>query len=86
MAKGGDTTELVARKKNKSGSAGSEPKPRSGYPIFARVDERLGVILEKYLAAQRPKPTITAVLETALEDFLRSHGYELPSSSQEEGN
>lgn len=86
MANVGSTIEYVARpKKDKGGSKGSDSKPRPGYPIFARVKDELGVVLDKYLEDQRPKPTVTAVIETALEDFLRSRGYDVPSAPKKNG-
>lgn len=43
--------------------------------VFARIDDAIGEALDAYLKAQRPRPTMTAVLETALEDFLRAKGF-----------
>jgi hypothetical protein len=63
----------MGKKRNTSG--GDEPKKRPGYPVFARIDASLGEAIEAYLEAQRPKPTLTSLLEVAIEDFLRSKGF-----------
>jgi hypothetical protein len=43
--------------------------------IFARVPPALAEALEAYLDSLRPKPTTTAVMIAALEDFLQAKGF-----------
>jgi hypothetical protein len=62
------------------------PKPRPGYPLFARIDESLGSDLERFLDAQRLRPTMTAVIETALKDFLRAEGFLTEKPKKEGGD
>ena len=65
----------MGRKKNPPPASGTEPKPRPGYPVFARIDEELGAALEEFLGAQRYRPTLTTVLEQALKDLLEREGF-----------
>jgi hypothetical protein len=51
--------------------------------IFARVPPPLAEALEAYLEGLRPKPTTTAVVIAALEDFLEAKGY-WPLSERED--
>lgn len=57
----------------------SKPKQTQGrspnYTVFARIEPTLGKALEEYLGKVRPKPTVTAVIEAALEEFLAKAGY-----------
>jgi hypothetical protein len=50
-------------------------KSRPGYPVFARLDEEVGACIEDYLDAQRVRPTLTALLEASLKEFLKSVGF-----------
>ncbi len=56
---------------------------RNGAPLNVWI--RVGIIrqLEAYLASLRPKPTKTEVVEVALEDFLKSHGFWPPADVAE---
>lgn len=51
--------------------------------VYARVRPELGKALDAYLADQRPEPTVTRVVETALEDFLEAKGYWPPPEPSE---
>lgn len=50
------------------------PEP-TGKRLSARLPGDLEVALLLYLDSQRPRPTDTGVLLTALEDFLRARGF-----------
>ena len=41
--------------------------------LGVNIDEKLALALDDYIRKSRPKPTKTAVVEAALEDFLRAH-------------
>ena len=43
--------------------------------LFSRIKPRLAEALERYIASLRPAPGRTAVIETALEDFLTGRGF-----------
>jgi hypothetical protein len=67
--------------------ADKDKKKRPGRPatgrspsvtVFARVPPPLADLLEAYLDSLRPRPTTTAVVVAALEDFLAARGYKLP--------
>jgi hypothetical protein len=75
------TIDAVGRKKPKPVDA--SPKPRPGYAVFARVREEIGEALERYFGSKRLPPTLTSVVEAALEDFLASEGF--PVASPKEG-
>jgi hypothetical protein len=70
------TIDRVAKKKPKP--VDETPKPRPGYPVFARVREEIGETLERFFKSKRLPPTLTSVVEAALEDFLASEGFPVP--------
>ncbi len=70
-----DTMLNVAKKKTITEPTANEPKERPGYPLFARLDDRLGAALDAYLNSVRPRPTKTTVVEMLLEDFLTKEGF-----------
>lgn len=47
--------------------------------VNAWISEELGHALATYLEGTRPQPTVTSVLEVALEDFLRARGCQVKS-------
>ena len=54
-----------------------KPKPpgrRSAHTVFARINLELGDRLAAYLESTKPRPSVTAVIETALEEFLEKRG------------
>lgn len=55
---------------------------RTGKAVNAWVDPALYAALQKYLDEQRPRPTMTSVVEVCLEDFLREKGYWPPADAQ----
>jgi hypothetical protein len=56
---------------------------RTGEPLYVWIEVALGAALTAYLNDLRPRATKTAVVEMALEEFLRSKGYFPPPSSEE---
>jgi hypothetical protein len=73
----------VATKNKKSDEQRGPGRPPSPDPKIANLNARLprdhALALEAYLGSQRPAPTVTAVVLTALEDFLRSKGFWPPA-------
>ena len=69
----------MARKKSKSGEKeavqDAPPKPRSGTPIHAWIDEELGEAFKRYLTSMEVKITATSAIEVALKEFLRNRGF-----------
>lgn len=66
------------------GMKDKKPKKTRGRPatgrspsvtIFARVPPQLAKAFEAYLESLRPKPSSTAVVIAALEDFLQGKGF-----------
>jgi hypothetical protein len=58
-------------------------RPHPGDDLFARVPPPLAEALGAYLESLRPKPTTTAVVIAALEDFLEDKGF-WPFSRQDD--
>lgn len=73
----------MGRKKGKPMPA-TEAAPsrnREGKPVNIWVPEHLHGVLEAYIASRRPKPTKTAVVILALEEFLVREGFPPPAES-----
>jgi hypothetical protein len=78
------TATMPGMAKKKSDKADKAQGRSPSYTVFARIAPELGEALDKYLASIRPKPTTTAVVETALEDFLAKAGFWKPPEQAEE--
>ncbi len=52
----------------------SEPKKKR-LSVFLSIDEATGAALQRFIDAQRVKPTAPAVAFTALVEFLRKEGF-----------
>jgi hypothetical protein len=59
-------------KKPKGGKA-DPPKPRPGRNINVWVRLELGEVLDAHLRRDRPRPSLTTLIEAALEAYFRSH-------------
>lgn len=60
-------------------------RERHGRNINVWVEDALGASLDHYFDHASPEPTLTAVIEAALKDFLRKHGsWPLPAASQDD--
>ncbi len=68
----------MAKKKHMKTDEKTDERTRSGKAINVWIDSHLWEALRVYLLSQRPKPSTTSVVETALEDFLRARGYYPP--------
>jgi hypothetical protein len=55
---------------------------KTTYTVYAQIDERLGKTLEKWLTGSRPKPSLKAVIEMLVEDFLIKEGVWPPSEGR----
>lgn len=58
----------------------SPPKPRSGIPIHAWIDEQLGEAFRRYLNSMDVRITATSAIEASLKMFLREKGFWPPKS------
>ena len=65
----------MSEKKKKQGRGRPSTGRTPTSTIFARVPPPLAKALDVYLDSLRPKPTTTAVVIAALEDFLQAKGY-----------
>lgn len=62
--------------KKKPTDEGKKPHGRSpNYTVFARVPPELGEALEAYISSLRPRPSMTAVLTSFIEDGLAKVGF-----------
>lgn len=61
-----------------------KPPARSGAPVFAYVPQELRDALDDYLNKTKPKPSLTAAIETALEEFLQARGFWPPHGESAE--
>jgi hypothetical protein len=57
---------------------------RTGKPVNAWIRADLHAALESWRKGERPRPTITSIIETALEDFLISKGAYEPTDTDED--
>jgi hypothetical protein len=64
------TIEPMGNKKPKSVQG-----KRPGRPVFVRLRPELDEALEAFLRSKRLAPSLTRVVEAALEDFLASQGF-----------
>jgi hypothetical protein len=69
----------MSKDKDKKGRGRPATGRTPSVTIFARVPPPLAEALEAYLDSLRPKPTTTAIVITALEDFLAAKGYWRPA-------
>lgn len=76
------TTYNAAMAKKKPVSATTAN--RTGKAVNAWINPDLHASLQAYLDAQRPKPTLTSVIEVAIEDFLRAQGFRPPADAEED--
>jgi hypothetical protein len=71
----------MARKKKTTDEQQPERQPpkRSGKPIQAYISDEMHDALQAFIENSRPRPTMTSVVEMALEDLLRKVGAWPPS-------
>ncbi len=50
-------------------------KKRAGRPVMAWLDQAVGDALDRFIASQRVRPSITDVVELALAEWLASEGF-----------
>jgi hypothetical protein len=65
----------MSKDKKKPGRGGPATGRSPFVAVFARVPPPLAQALEGYRNTLRPKPTATAVVVAALEDFLQAKGF-----------
>jgi hypothetical protein len=70
-------------KKKKENTDKVGPNRSPSYTMYARIRPELGQLFAQYMRDTRPAPTITAVLEVALEEFLATRGYTLPAENEQ---
>jgi hypothetical protein len=58
----------------------AQAKPNKKHVIYATVPQALREALEAYIDKTRPHPDKSAVVEAAIEDFLRSQGFWPPQN------
>jgi hypothetical protein len=65
------------------GSSGPQPGPRRrGHSVMAWVDADIFASLHEFIAAQRVPPSITNVVELALQEFLQREGHYPPKTKR----
>lgn len=87
-------TVLGVAKSTKPPEEGEGPRkpgrPATGrkptYILYARIQPRLGAAFEAYIEATKPKPSQTAALELALEEFLTSRSFWPPPASGDQSD
>jgi hypothetical protein len=72
----------MARKKTKPEGPTPGRQKRYGKPVQVYLSDELSAALDAYIEAARPRPTKTAVIETALEDLLRKAGHWPPPAKE----
>jgi hypothetical protein len=72
----------MARKKP---AGGAQPDRSPSRTIFARISPEMEEALNAYMQSLRPRPSITAVIEMALEDLLAGKGF-WPSAGRARSN
>jgi hypothetical protein len=66
----------------KSETPPKQPNRSPAYTVYARIDPALGAVLEKHIDSVRPKTTLTAVLELAIEEYLAKQGLWPPTDAE----
>lgn len=67
---------------SKKKSAGNNRPPKAAKrEMLFRMEAALADALSKYMAAQRPRPSMNEVLKTDLEDYLEGEGFWPPAST-----
>lgn len=51
------------------------PQTRTGKPIRCWIDEELGKALDRFVNSHKFKPSITSVVELAIQEFLEQQGF-----------
>jgi hypothetical protein len=75
LAMASQLATLPGMPKKKPRGGKRKPQGRSpAYVVFARVDPRLGEVLEDVVETTRPKTDKTAIVEAALEMYFTSLG------------
>lgn len=64
----------VMSKRKPKGEATSSRPPRSGRNVNVWLRPDLGEALEVHLETARPRTSLTAVIEVAIEEYLKSRG------------
>jgi hypothetical protein len=70
-----DKIQGMSQKKDKKNPGRPATGRTPSVTIFSRVPPPLAEALEAYLDSLRPKPSTTAVVIAALEDFLQEKGF-----------
>ena len=60
----------------------SETTGRSGAQLTCRINPELRAALDRFIAGQKYKTTLTDVVEVALADLLKAEGYWPPESAE----
>jgi hypothetical protein len=73
------TMPLMAKRNDGEPSPDTPPKPRRrGHSVMAWVDPDIFAGLHAFIGAQRIPPSITNVVEVALQEFLQREGFYPP--------
>jgi len=71
----GSVITMADMAKRKHNVSNQTKQTRTGTPHTVYLSDELSEALDRFLASERPKPTKTAVFETAIEMFLQARGY-----------
>ena len=80
-----ETVRIPRMAKKKPGKAGESQGRSPSYTLFTRIPPELGAALEAYVKSLKPRPSITAAVETFLEECLTARGFWPPSEVAQEG-
>lgn len=77
----------MAKKKPASAKAvgdGKGPNRSPAWAVYARLDPALEKPVEEYINSQEYPPALARVIERALKDLLRKHGYWPPAGADDD--
>ena len=72
---------MDSKEPSKSGTRGrGRPPGRTpSYTVFARISPEVGKAFEEHLKTIKPKTTMGALVELAMEEYLSRHGVSIPA-------
>ncbi len=69
-------------RKKKRDDGDTTPGRSAAYTVYARIDPQLGAALEAYIKSLKPQPSLTATVETLIEECLQARGFWPPPSKK----
>lgn len=69
-----DVSERPPKTGKRARKEGAKKPNRTGRALSCWISDQHAAVLDVYLRSRRPAPSITSLIEVALEDFFRREG------------